>query len=134
MFEINSTIEGRQYNLHKLEQLMKPKGYVIGGNWDYDRGFFDYKMANDDGYQFLRIPFTAVEGQLDTPGVSVQLGTPFVLSHVYQKGLDDHADSSNMSAAFNQFSEPEDPDGDLDEKYIQMGKDLIKELESLLSF
>ncbi|MBS4220884.1 YugN-like family protein [Bacillus sp. FJAT-49711] len=134
MIEINSKIEGGQYNLHKLEQLMKPKGYVIGGNWDYDRGFFDYKMADDDGYQFLRIPFTAVEGQLDTPGVSVQLGTPFVLSHVYQKGLDDQADSSNMSAAFNQFSEPEDPDGSLDEKYIRMGKDLIKELESILSF
>lgn len=134
MYEINSTIEGKEFNLHKLEQLMKPKGYVIGGNWEYDRGFFDYKMADDDGYQFLRIPFTAVWGELDTPGVVVKLGTPFVLSHVYQKGLDDHADSSNMSASFNQFSEPEDPDGSLDEKYIQMGKDLVNELETILSF
>ncbi|MBW8352118.1 YugN-like family protein [Bacillus sp. IITD106] len=134
MYEINSTIEGKEFNLHKLEQLMKPKGYVIGGNWEYDRGFFDYKMADDGGYQFLRIPFTAVWGELDTPGVVVKLGTPFVLSHVYQKGLDDHADSSNMSASFNQFSEPEDPDGSLYEKYIQMGKDLVNELETILSF
>jgi len=134
VYEINSTIEGKEFNLHKLEQLMKPKGYVSGGNWEYDRGFFDYKMADDDGYQFLRIPFTAVWGELDTPGVVVKLGTPFVLSHVYQKGLDDHADSSNMSASFNQFSEPEDPDGSLDEKYIQMGKDLVNELETILSF
>lgn len=134
MHEINSTIEGREFNLHKLEQLLKPKGYVIGGNWDYDRGFFDYKMADDGGYQFLRVPFTAVHGELDTPGVIVKLGTPFVLEHVYQKGLDDHADSTYMSASFNQFSEPEDPDGNLDEDYIQMGKDLVKELETILSF
>ncbi|MBS4195189.1 YugN-like family protein [Lederbergia citri] len=134
MFEINSTIEGKEFNLHKLEQLLKPKGYVIGGNWEYDRGFFDYKMADDGGYQFLRVPFTAVWGELDTPGVVVKLGTPFVLSHVYQKGLDDHADSSNMSASFNQFSEPEDSDGSLDEKYIQMGKDLVNELETIVSY
>ncbi|MBS4178590.1 YugN-like family protein [Lederbergia citrea] len=134
MIQIESTLEGRRFNLHKLEQLLKPKGYVIGGNWDYDRGFFDYKMADDGGYQYLRIPFTAVEGQLDSRGVIVSMGTPFVISHVYQKGLDDHADSSNMSAAFNQFSEPQDPDGTIDEQYVQMGKELIQEIESLLAF
>jgi len=39
-----------------------------------------------------------------------------------------------MSASFNQFSEPEDPDGNLDKKYIQMGKDLVNELETILSY
>lgn len=134
MIQIESTLEGRRYNLHKLEQLLKPRGYVIGGNWDYDRGFFDYKMAEDEGYQFLRIPFTAVEGQLDSKGTIVSLGTPFVLEHVYQGGLNEQARSSNMSAPINQFSEPVDPDGSVDNKYVTQGKELVSELESLLTY
>ncbi|RWR06330.1 YugN-like family protein [Siminovitchia fortis] len=132
MIRIESSIEGRRFNLHKLEQLLKPRGYTIGGNWDYDKGFFDYKMANDEGYQFLRIPFTAVDGQLDKRGAVVELGKPFVLNHVYQGGFDDGPNSGNMTASFNQFAEPEDPDGSLDDKYISKGRDLVKNLEALL--
>ncbi|WP_144461537.1 YugN-like family protein [Siminovitchia fortis] len=132
MIRIESSIEGRRFYLHKLEQLLKPRGYTIGGNWDYDKGFFDYKMANDEGYQFLRIPFTAVDGQLDKRGAVVELGKPFVLNHVYQGGLDDGPNSGNMTASFNQFAEPEDPDGSLDDKYISKGRDLVKNLEALL--
>lgn len=31
MREIHSNIEGKQYHLFKLEQLLKPMGYTIGG-------------------------------------------------------------------------------------------------------
>ena len=48
-------------------------------------------MANDEGYQFLRVPFTPVDGELDTRGVVVQLGKPFILNHVYQEAVDDEA-------------------------------------------
>ncbi|MBM7717663.1 hypothetical protein JOC94_004694 [Bacillus thermophilus] len=133
MIQIDSRIEGRRFNLHHLEQLLKPRGYTIGGNWDYDKGFFDYKMADDGGYQFLRIPFTAVEGELDSRGTVVELEKPFVLNHVYQRGLDDHVNVGNMTATLNQFQEPEDPDGSVDEKYIIQGKKLVKKLESILS-
>lgn len=132
MIPIESAIEGRRFNLHKLEQLLKPRGYTIGGNWDYDKGFFDYKMADEGGYQFLRIPFTAVDGQLDRRGAVVELGKPFVLNHVYQRGLDDHVDVGNMTASFNQFQEPEDPDGSVDDKYVDRGRRLVGDLESLL--
>ncbi|HBZ10951.1 MAG TPA: hypothetical protein DEO65_13950 [Bacillus bacterium] len=132
MIQIESSIEGRRFNLHKLEQLLKPRGYTIGGNWDYDRGFFDYKMANDEGYQFLRVPFTAVDGQLDQKGAVVELGKPFILNHVYQEGIDDGPDPGNMTASFNQFAEPEDPDGSVDDKYIAKGHELIKNLEVAL--
>lgn len=132
MIQIESVIEGARFNLYKLEQLLKPRGYTIGGNWDYDQGFFDYKIADEDGYQFLRIPFFAVDGQLDRRGVVVKLGQPFVLNHVYQEGLDDGPASSYMTSAINQFAEPEDPDGSLDDKYVAKGHELVKELETLL--
>lgn len=133
MIQIDSTIEGRRFNLHKLEQLLKPRGYTIGGNWDYDEGFFDYKIADEGGYQFLRIPFTAVEGQLDSRGAVVELGKPFVLNHVYQSGLDDHVDVGNVTASFNQFQEPEDSDASVEQKYVKKGKALIERVEQLLN-
>lgn len=132
MYKIPSKIEGKQFQLYKLEQLLKPKGYSIGGGWDYDQGYFDMKMANDDGYQFLRVPFTPVDGQLDTRGVVVQLGIPFILNHVYQNDVDDDAGVGYAAAAFDQFAEPKDEDGNIPKKYIDYGKELVRELEHIL--
>ena len=62
--------------------------------------------------------------------VLLSLRRPFLLSHKYQIGLDDHiGDAGTM----NQFSEPVDKDASFPEQYIETGKDLVKELESILS-
>ena len=132
MIEMPSQIENQQYKLIDLEKKLKPLGYDIGGNWDYDHGYFDYKMDDEVSYLFLRVPFTAVEGELDRRGVVVQLGRPFLLSHVYQKGLDDHVHDPNPWV--NQFSEPVDKDGQFPQNWVQTGKDLVKELEAVLLF
>ncbi|MBB3909196.1 YugN-like family protein [Anoxybacteroides rupiense] len=132
MIEIPSALEGKTFRLYKLEQELKPLGYVIGGNWDYDHGSFDYKIDDEVGYQFLRVPFEAVDGQLDSNGTTVKLGCPYLLSHKYQIGVDDHAHIGNLSASFNQFAEPQDPDAQIPEKYINIGKILVKELENHL--
>ena len=52
LIPIQSNLEGRTYALYKLEEIMKPLGFSIGGNWDYDKGCFDYKIDEEDGYQF----------------------------------------------------------------------------------
>lgn len=132
MIEIPSTVEGKHFDLYKLEQILKPLGYSIGGNWDYDHGYFDYKIDDEVGYQFLRLPFHAIDGQLDSRGCTVSLDTPFLLSHKYQRGLDDHVHVGNASASFNQFSEPVDKDASFPEKYVDLGKSLVSELENVL--
>jgi hypothetical protein len=133
MIEIQSTIEGRKYDLYKLEQILKPLGYSVGGNWDYDHGSFDYKIDDEDGYQFLRVPFKAVDGQLDSRNCTVEIQKPFLLSHVYEGGIDhDHSEIGNASASFNQFQEPENKDAQFPDKYIDTGKALVKELEEAL--
>jgi hypothetical protein len=129
MIEIPSSVEGKQYDLYKLEQMLKPIGYSIGGNWDYDHGAFDYKINDEVGYQFLRLPFSAIDGQLDARNCTVELGRPFLLSHKYQIGLDDQVSAGTL----NQFSEPVDKDASFPEQYIETGKVLVKELESILS-
>ncbi|MGN7943116.1 YugN-like family protein [Virgibacillus sp. 6R] len=132
MLEIKSRLEGKAFPLYELEQKLKPLGYDIGGNWEYDHGYLDYKIDSEVGYQFLRVPFQAINGELDTPGVVVQIGTPFLLSHKYQIGLDDHARIGNVSASFNQFQEPEDKDATFPNEYIENGKELVKQLEDTL--
>lgn len=132
MIEIPSKVEGKQFDLYKLEQKLKPVGYSIGGNWDYDHGAFDYKMNDEAGYQFLRLPFTAIDGQLDAHSCTVELGRPFLLSHQYESGLDDHASTGAMSGAVNQFQEPVDKDASIPDKYANAGKELVEELETLL--
>jgi hypothetical protein len=132
VIEIPSKIDGQTIELYDLEQKLKPLGYSIGGNWEYDHGYFDYKIASEVGYQYLRVPFEATDGQLDTPNTMVQIGTPFLLSHKYQIGLDDHSTIGNFSASINQFQEPQDKDATFPEKYIEIGKDLVQELEGKL--
>jgi len=133
LIPIQSNLEGHTYALFKLEEVLKPLGYSIGGNWDYDKGCFDYKVDEEDGYQFLRVPFTAVEGELDVPGVVVRLDTPYLLSHVYQDELDDQVNTLAVGASgLDQFAEPQDADGNIKRKYIDIGKALVKELEKHL--
>lgn len=133
MISIRSKIEGHTYTLHKLEQTLKPLGYVIGGNWEYEKGCFDYKIDEEEGYQFLRLPFTAVEGELDVPGVVVRLDTPYILSHVYQNELDDQTNTMAVGlTSIDQFAEPKDADGRVKDKYAEIGKDLVRKLEEHL--
>ncbi|WP_223701536.1 YugN-like family protein [Sutcliffiella deserti] len=133
MIPIPSKLEGTEFHLYKLEQELKPLGYSIGGNWDYDHGYFDYKIDDKVGYQFLRIPFQAVDGQLDSQGTTVSIGRPFLLSHKYQIGVDDNVHVWNRTASFNQFSEPVDADASFPPEYMDLGHSLVKELESVLA-
>ncbi|TYR78737.1 hypothetical protein FZC66_18385 [Priestia megaterium] len=132
MIELPSKLEGSLFKLYQLERTLKPLGYIIGGNWDYDHGSFDYKLDDKVGYQFLRIPFQAMDGQLDSQGTTVQIGTPYLLSHKYQVGLDDHVHVGNVNASFNQFAEPQDSDATFPDEYISLGKELLLEAEEAL--
>ncbi|SDK08397.1 YugN-like family protein [Sediminibacillus albus] len=132
MIPISSNLENRDFSLHALEETLKPIGFSIGGNWDYDQGSFDYKMGVEDGYQFLRIPFTAVKGMLDSPGVIVKLGKPFVLSHVYQSGIDEDGRNGALRGAVDQFQAPVDADAQVADKFIHEGRQLLQKVEQLL--
>ncbi|MEC1634717.1 YugN-like family protein [Bacillus mojavensis] len=132
MITIPSAIDGQPFLLQELEQVMKPLGYVINGGWEYDHGYFDYKIDDKDGYLFLRIPVNAIQGSLDERGAAVRIGTPFMLRQVFQTGLDDHAEGGPFQSLFNQFSEPQRRDAEIDSAYLDIGASLVKELEDVL--
>ncbi|MFZ3576800.1 YugN family protein [Virgibacillus sp. DJP39] len=132
MVPIDSTIENTMFSLYVLEELLKPEGFVIGSSWDYDSGYFDYLLDNKQAYYYLRIPFYAVAGSLDYPGVTVRVDKPFLLAHEYQKGIDEKAETGALSGAVDQFQTPTNPDAEMPHEYIEMGKDLTKRVEGLL--
>jgi hypothetical protein len=133
MIELPSNVEGKQFDLYKLEQILKPIGYSIGGGWEYSHGAFDYKIDDEnDSYLFLRVPFSSIDGQLDSPNCTVEIGRPFLLSHQYQGELDDNAGAGTFSGTINQFSEPVNEDARFPEKYIDNGKQAVEKLEAAL--
>ncbi|MCD8510286.1 MAG: YugN-like family protein [Bacillus sp. (in: Bacteria)] len=131
MIEVPSSIENREYKLIELENKLKPLGYVIGGGWEYDHGYFDYKLDDEGSYLFVRLPFTAVNGELDTKGVEVRLGRPFLLAHQYESGLD-HDNEEDPNPLINQFAAPDNPDAHIPAEWIQTGKQYVRELEQVI--
>jgi len=129
MIPIESSITGKQYKLQYLEEKLKPKGYVIGGNWEYDRGSFDYKMSDERQYLYLRVPFVAVKGALDERGTEVELQQPYLLAHRYESGIDESVEHAGM---LNQFQTPADKDAPFPEEWIDKGVELVRELEQIL--
>ncbi|MGG1574237.1 YugN-like family protein [Fictibacillus sp. NRS-1165] len=132
MIPLQSKLENEVFAFNELEDKLKQIGYTIGGNWDYDHGYFDYKLDDEVGYTFVRVPFTAYEKEIGDDGAMVTLGEPFLLAHKYQIGLDDNVSAGNLSGSLNQFSEPQNPDASIDEKWIGIGKKLIEKTESQL--
>ena len=136
MIPLQSAIEGKTFKFESLEDLLKPLGYSVGSNWDYDHGSFDYTIDQNHGYTFLRLPFHTEYGELGQKGTTVIMDTPFILNHEYQEDLDDYTSSGlvpvQVSGLMNQFSEPVNKDGEVADKYLPVAQNLLKEAESVL--
>ncbi|SES64418.1 YugN-like family protein [Salinibacillus kushneri] len=132
MLQLDSAIENQVFELNDLENKLKPLNFIIGSNWEYDHGYFDYPFQSKETYYFLRIPFNAEIGQLDEPGVQVRVGRPFLLGHQYASGTDEDAMIGNVTAPINQFQSPVDPDTEVPEDIQSKGDDLIKTVEHAL--
>lgn len=91
---------------------------MLNGGWEYDHGYFDYKIDDRDGYLFLRVPVNAVQGSLDERGAAVRIGTPFMLRQVLQTDVDDQAEGGPFQSLFNQFSERERRDAEIDPAFL----------------
>jgi hypothetical protein len=133
MYELQSTIENKVFPFQQIKIELEKAGYSLNGAWEYDHGYFDYKLANEDGYHFLRVPFHAINGDIDSDEAIIKMYTPYLLTHQYQNNVDAYAESSVMQAAFNQFQSPTDKDADIPSQYVTKGKQVLSELEVLLN-
>ncbi|MCP3028290.1 YugN family protein [Halobacillus sp. A5] len=134
MFTIESELTNKFYVYHEMEEALEPLGFKMADNWDYDHGYFDYKIDNHNGYLFLRIPIEVMGGYLDSPDEAnmVKIKAPFLLYHQFQDGLDDHVREGNIRASFDQFQEPKDRDAEFPKEYIEAGRKALKDAEQAL--
>lgn len=129
MIALKSQLEGTEHRLFALEETLKPLGYSIEVNWDYNHGCFDY-MINDKNDLFLRIPFTATEGTLDCHGAEVEVGAPYLSNHKYEPGLEQAVGGSPFDGVTNQLQIPEYQDTHIPERYAETGRHCLREAEN----
>lgn len=83
-------IEGAIVDLNKLDYLMEKAGFVRGGQWDYERVTYDYKLPTSTKGQtyYLRIQGYALEGDVDKGTAVIKLMTPLLGKHYYPHGVE----------------------------------------------
>lgn len=121
-------LENKKASYTQIRQFLNEYGFEEGGGWEYDHGFFDRKIEDNPGYLFIRIPVMVETGSFGEDEARVRIGTPFLLRHKYQRGLDDHVFADNSNALINQFSEPVDADATVKPEDVEKGKQMIQQL------
>lgn len=132
MLPLKSALENQVERFDRVREVLTGCNFTVGGNWDYDHGYFDRSLDDADKV-WLRLPFRVVDGNLD-PDVdlsdaTVELGSPFVLRHLYNEGVDKQADSGAFSGLVNQFQEPIDEDATLEKEWIDKAHSVLNEVE-----
>ncbi|MBA2940365.1 hypothetical protein HZF08_18885 [Paenibacillus sp. CGMCC 1.16610] len=132
MKTISSSLEQVKESFDSVRDHLQEFDFTLGGNWDYDHGYFD-RSLDEANKVWLRIPFQVVTGRIDgdteATDAIVEVGTPFVLKHVYNEGLDQEAEAETYGAMIDQFQAPLDPDAAVDDKWVKEAAGLLKKVE-----
>lgn len=127
----NSVLEGKRATFGDVRNLFLSHGCSFCSNFEYDQGKFDALLWRENGESiYLRIPFDVIEGELDRSDAYIQFGTPYLIKHVVNLGLDYDENSLLSASGFNQFQKPIDKDGHIRDKskWEQMGEEAIEQV------
>jgi len=118
MLKLQTGIEGKKAYFGPIRSIFEAYGCSFCSNFEYDQGKFDALLWRDGGESiYLRVPFTVLEGMLDHSETLIEFGTPFVIKHVVNLGLDyDEHSLSTATTGLTQFQEPLDKDGHIRDK------------------
>ncbi|WP_373229027.1 YugN family protein [Cohnella sp.] len=134
MYAIPSSLTLQVQDYDHVRSTLSTHGFGLGGNWDYDHGSFDCAL-DDANKVWLRLPFDVTVGSLDSESqenhTAIRFGQPFVLKHVYNEGSDREAQPRAFGAMVDQFSDPIDPDDEIESHWINLASRKLKIVESL---
>jgi hypothetical protein len=135
MITLHSDIEATEYKFADAQEKLGRVQFTLGGNWEYDRGFFDRNL-DEEHKVWIRLPFIATAGSIDSEradsNTTICIGQPCVLKHLYKEGNDDEASVRVVGSLFDQFQSPTDPDAHIEAKWIDKAKRALAEAESQL--
>lgn len=132
MIQLNSVIEGKTANFGIVRKMFLSHGCSFCSNFEYDQGKFDSALWRKGGETiYLRIPFNVLEGALDHSNAYIEFGTPYVIKHVVNIGLDyDENSLLTATTGLNQFQKPLDKDGYIRDKsrWEKAGEEVIEKI------
>ncbi|WP_282937073.1 YugN-like family protein [Paenibacillus sp. RC67] len=133
MIPVDSALVNREEAYDQIRDYLHDHQFTLGGNWEYDHGYFDRALDNDNKV-WLRIPFGVTHGRLDgdtnSTDAIIRIGSPFVLKHLYNEGLDKEAQVNTYGALVDQFQEPVDKDAPVDDEWVSKAKSILREVEA----
>lgn len=136
MFELQTGIEGKRSYFGVMRDIFHDHGCSFCSNFDYDRGKFDALLWRDGGESiYLRVPISVLDGELDHPNTHIEFGTPFIIKHVVNIGLDHDENAFLTASGLNQFQKPLDKDGYIYDKsrWAKAGEETIEEVMSSIN-
>lgn len=131
MLKLETKLEGQVASFGVVSNCIEELGYHLGGNWDYENGCFDHILCQEGGESiYIRIPFIALVGEIDNFNATIRFGTPYVIKHVVNIGLDSEGSSLLDATGFSQFQKPLDKDGKIVDKnrWIHAGEVAVENL------
>lgn len=132
MIRLQSNIEGKKGPFGLVRKMFDLHGCSFCSNFEYDQGKFDTILWREGGETiYLRIPFNVLEGELDHANAYIEFGTPYVIKHVVNLGLDyDEHSFTTATTGLTQFQEPIDRDGYIRDKsrWAQAGEETIEQV------
>ena len=81
-------LEDVTIDFDRLSAIMEDIGFVLAGQWDYERVTFDRKIQKQGDVYYLRIQAYAVEGEIDSRHTVVKMITPILGKHYYPHGVE----------------------------------------------
>ena len=137
MIPIHSALEGKEKKFTEMQARLEEHRFSLSGNWDYDRGSFD-RALDETNKVWLRLPFQVTDGNIDSElsenNAQIRFGEPYVLKHLYNEGNDPEASVRLFGALFDQFQTPVNPDADIEAKWVERARDVIRAVERDVAF
>ncbi|MBU8907148.1 YugN family protein [Desertibacillus haloalkaliphilus] len=86
----NIGISDQEMKLSKLQYAAESVGFVLAGQWDYERVSFDYKFEDqvENAVYYLRVQAYAIEGETPKSNAVVKLLDPVLGRHYYPHGVE----------------------------------------------
>jgi len=84
----NTNLENHVVNVNLLNEIMEELGFVLAGQWDYERVTYDYKFELRNEIYYLRVQGYAVEGHVESSQGKIQLLKPLLGKYYYPHGVE----------------------------------------------
>ncbi|MFJ5621257.1 YugN family protein [Peribacillus loiseleuriae] len=137
MIQLQTEIEGKRAYFGAVRDIFHSYGCSFCSNFDYEQGKFDSLLWRDGGESiYLRVPIYVLDGALDHSSALIKFGTPFVIKHVVNIGLD-HDENSFLTGTtgLDQFQTPLDNDDYINDKsrWAKAGEEAIQQVFSSIT-